>query len=341
LSDLVLTVEDENRCTFSDTINIGFNPLPEVNLGNDQTLCTNTPLTLAGGAGDSYLWNTGESTGTIAAVESGKYWLTIQKDGCANTDSVNIRIYNPDRFSVNATEIHDVTCFGSGNGSLLVLADGPAGSFLYSVDGGDSLIDNNGRFENLMPSDDYRIQVLADSVCRISAPGPVTISEPDEIRVRHRVRLAGCKECSDGIIELTEITGGTPPFEIAWDNMQSGPIAEGLTPGEYQAVITDANGCAKTVSYEIVVQTDVPNAFTPNGDGVNDRWFIRFLDFYPEAVVKVFDSFGKIVFIRENGYTEPWDGTSGGQPLPMGAYYYYIYLTPRDIPLKGSLTLIR
>lgn len=298
-------------------------------------------MILSGGEGDSLRWSTGESTGTIPVINSGSYWLTIYKAGCLNSDTVNIRIYNPDRFTVSAAEIHDITCFGAGNGSLQILAEGQAGSFLYSIDDGDSFYDNNGLFENLLPSENYRIQVLADSVCRISAAGPVTIRQPDDIQVKHRIKLASCKECPDGVIELTDIAGGTPPYEVTWDNLQSGTKADGLPTGEYKATITDANGCTKTFSFEMVVQTDVPNAFTPNGDGVNDRWVIRFLDFFPEAVVKVFDSFGKLVFIKENGYTEPWDGHSGGQPLPMGAYYYFIYLTPQDLPIKGSLTIIR
>lgn len=84
----------------------------------------------------------------------------------------------------------------------------------------------------------------------------------------------------------------------------------------------------------------IPNAFSPNGDNLNDKWIINTLSGYPECSVKVYNRYGAIVF-QSKGYTEPWDGTRKGQALPLGTYYYLI-----DIPgnnrqrFSGSVSIL-
>lgn len=67
----------------------------------------------------------------------------------------------------------------------------------------------------------------------------------------------------------------------------------------------------------------IPNVFTPNGDGINDRWNIAGLNVYPDCEVIIFDRYGQIVF-QSKGYPNSWDGTYGGKPVPGGLYYYLI-----------------
>lgn len=67
----------------------------------------------------------------------------------------------------------------------------------------------------------------------------------------------------------------------------------------------------------------VPNAFTPNGDGINDFWDIKTLVDFPQCLVSVYTRYGSLVF-QSRGYPKPWDGTSNGSPVPTGTYYYII-----------------
>jgi gliding motility-associated-like protein len=67
----------------------------------------------------------------------------------------------------------------------------------------------------------------------------------------------------------------------------------------------------------------IPNAFSPNGDGINDTWQIKLLNSFLNAKVQVFNRQGQLVF-NTKGYSKPWDGTSNGKPLPIGTYYYVI-----------------
>ena len=84
----------------------------------------------------------------------------------------------------------------------------------------------------------------------------------------------------------------------------------------------------------------VPNAFTPNGDGVNDNWDIPFLINYPNCIVKVFSRRGQMVF-SSVGYPTPWDGKYNGTVLPVGAYYYII--DTKDVLgiLSGTVNLVK
>jgi len=87
---------------------------------------------------------------------------------------------------------------------------------------------------------------------------------------------------------------------------------------------------------------DMPTAFTPNDDGVNDEWRIPQLVAFPQAVVEIFDRWGNLVFRSDPGYSTPWDGTFRGRKLPMDSYYFTINLSSGNMePLVGTVTLIR
>jgi gliding motility-associated-like protein len=84
----------------------------------------------------------------------------------------------------------------------------------------------------------------------------------------------------------------------------------------------------------------VPNAFSPNGDGINDTWVIEYLETYPGAVIEVFNRYGQVVF-RSVGYDKPWDGTYKGQQLPTGTYYYIINPKNGREQMNGWVVIIR
>lgn len=110
----------------------------------------------------------------------------------------------------------------------------------------------------------------------------------------------------------------------------------------YTLTATTAEGCA--VSDEVFVKflsdIKIPNTFTPNGDGYNDRWEILSLDSYPGSILEVYSSAGQLIY-RTQGYAKPWDGTNNGKPLPAGTYYYVIDPKNGKKKIAGYVTLIR
>jgi gliding motility-associated-like protein len=91
-----------------------------------------------------------------------------------------------------------------------------------------------------------------------------------------------------------------------------------------------------TITPDIII----PNAFTPNGDGINDTWDIQKIGNYPDCSVQVFNRYGNLVY-SSTGYSIPWDGTYKGIQLPTGTYYYLINLYAGIPVLSGFVTIIR
>ncbi len=126
--------------------------------------------------------------------------------------------------------------------------------------------------------------------------------------------------------------------------MQTSRRLTNLPLGEYPVWVTDAKGCRSYAILELELghmTYSIPNAFTPNGDGINETWLIAVLDNKPEALVQVYDRTGRLLFESQGPYTA-WDGRDlEGNPLPMGSYFYLIRVNPGDRPVTGTVTIIR
>ena len=122
------------------------------------------------------------------------------------------------------------------------------------------------------------------------------------------------------------------------------PVASPSSTTVYTLNITDDNQCEASASITITVtgkpKISVPNAFSPNGDGVNDTWVIANLSAFPGATVDVFDRYGQLVYHSEN-YSRAWDGTYNGKILPMATYYYIIDPKNNEKKISGSVTLFK
>lgn len=111
----------------------------------------------------------------------------------------------------------------------------------------------------------------------------------------------------------------------------------------YKLTATGSGGCFATdsVLIKVLIEVKIPNAFSPNGDGINDVWNIKGLSNYTKSVTEIFDRNGNIVF-RSIGYSNPWDGNINGKPAPVAVYYYIIEPKDRGYgTLTGSVTLLR
>ncbi len=131
---------------------------------------------------------------------------------------------------------------------------------------------------------------------------------------------------SDGSIE-TDVTGGSPDYTLDW----SGPTGigvdtenpSGLAAGNYNLMVTDANGCVKDTIIVVIGPDDLtlPTGFTPNGDGLNDNFVILGVDLHPVNTFKVFNRWGSLVY-EKNNYQNEWDGRNNdGEELPDATYF--------------------
>ena len=111
----------------------------------------------------------------------------------------------------------------------------------------------------------------------------------------------------------------------------------------YTLTVTSEEGCVSTDEVTIIVDEslDIPDAFTPNNDGVNDAWVIEGLEQFPNCEVLVHNRWGVRVF-QSRGYAVPWSGTAGGNVLPADTYFYKIdFHNDRQANLTGYVAIIR
>ncbi len=112
----------------------------------------------------------------------------------------------------------------------------------------------------------------------------------------------------------------------------------------YYLVGINKQGCRDTAFANIIVLPPIiiPNVITPNGDGLNDIWRIKNLEYYINAITKVYNRWGTVVYQHKGGATMLFDGISTrSAPLPVGTYYFEIDLRFRNLKYAGDLTILR
>jgi gliding motility-associated-like protein len=109
----------------------------------------------------------------------------------------------------------------------------------------------------------------------------------------------------------------------------------------YSLKVSGKGGCSASDDVFILVlkPPEMPNAFSPNGDGINDFWLIKHINRYPDASIDVFDRYNQKVFHSDN-YSTPWDGKFNQKPLPVGTYYFVINPKNGLNIMSGSVTII-
>jgi gliding motility-associated-like protein len=120
------------------------------------------------------------------------------------------------------------------------------------------------------------------------------------------------------------------------------PIASPKETTKYTLTVTSKEGCTVVDDVLITVHIDpsIPNVFSPNGDGINDTWVIKYLETFVNASIKIYNRFGQQVFTAQQ-YNTPWDGRLNNVDMPVGVYYYIIEPNNGRDRYTGSITLLR
>lgn len=139
-----------------------------------------------------------------------------------------------------------------------------------------------------------------------------------------------------------------PPGAFVGQNINPNALITGAQPSEdsYLTLTVTTNlGCQGQDSLLVEVREpgagDIPNVFTPNGDGFNDVFQIDILKNEPGAKVQIFNRWGSLVYSTFDYFNNPWDGRYNGEPAPAGVYYYVITFPDNRNEIEGSVTLLR
>ena len=335
---------DSIGCTDSFNANILFYPKPKIDLGYFRAICMGDTIVLDAGEHERYIWNTGEETREKIVTSTGNYRvIVINEFSCEGKDGIHIQVNDPENLIISSVEQKNVKCLGDNNGILNIDATGSSEPLLYSIDGGLNFFENDGLFNNLYSDTLYNVAVMEEGAC-LTIGETYMLENPPELIVQPTIFAPSCLQCSDGLIKL-EVHGGIPPYTFFWWDFKGGNKRDNLSEGLYSATITDDNLCIYYFNTELIFDElnflNIPTAFTPNNDGINDIWEFKNKELYKILKVWVYDHHGKNVFVSGPGYNKAWDGTYNGSPLPTGSYFYIIETANAKVPLKGDVTIIR
>jgi len=237
--------------------------------------------------------------------------------------------------------VGNISCFGMHDGyvNLFVTGGVPPYTYLWQIGTNTTNVPNiDNLYEGI-----YNLHVEDANHCVNDTS--VAVSQPAPLSATWISQGPSCIGNNDGYIELT-VTGGTAPYSFTWGTGTS-PVEyiSGLVEGQYLITILDSMACEAEVGPITIidVQEDcirIPNAFTPNADGVNDTWIIDNIDMYPRAYIEVFNRWGQCLF-EGKGSEDPWDGTYNGNMVPTGPYIYVVNLFNGDEAYTGIVTVVK
>lgn len=153
-----------------------------------------------------------------------------------------------------------------------------------------------------------------------------------------------------GVVQLTPaLTIGGPPITFLWTpstglSDPTNPFTNSSPPDDitYTLTVRSDQGCMASdqVFVKVLKAPVIPNIFSPNGDGVHDKWEIAYLGTYPGCTVDIYNRYGQVIF-HSVGYGTPWDGTVHGVPVPVGTYYYIVDPKNGRKLMSGYVDVIR
>ncbi|TCJ17727.1 PKD domain-containing protein [Flaviaesturariibacter flavus] len=358
-----LTVVSDKGC-YSDPYkkNLTVHPLPVVNFNAPASVCLPggpAAFTSTSTVGDNstltYQWNFGDSSplasgGSVTHVyaDSNAYNVTLTATsayGCVkDTMKVLSAFFNKPtaNFSVNKAElcqgeVNEFTDLSTASGSTIVRR-------LWTFGNGDTDTTATPDIVYAKPGTYMvKLQVTNGVGCTADTTRQVVV------HLQPKIDAGPSFVVPVGTAVRFNPTVNSSNLQFTWTPGQGLSNANMLRPtitangnGIYYLTATGDGGCTATDSLTVLIlhPVKIPNAFSPNGDGIHDTWAIDNLKDYPGATVEVFNRYGQKVF-HSNGYSTPWDGRFNGSVLPFATYYYVITLKNGFAPITGSITIIR
>jgi len=320
-----VSVTNANGCMSRDTIVVKYSDI-KVNLGNDTTLCTGTELTLNAyfSSAISYLWQDGSSQSTYRVTEPGAYWVGVTNaNGCISWDTIVIRYDSI--ISVNLGN-DTIIC---GNKSY-TLSPGNFLTYLWQ-DGRNSpyfTVDHSGL---------YWVTVSGEGGCTGSDTISVTFFDPPSINIGTDTTI-----CPGEVINLDP---GRGYITYLWQDGSTQQMYQVSNAGKYWVEVFDGN-CTSSDTIIVSACTSpniwVPNAFTPNSDGVNDS-FYAIGDNISDYEMIIYNRWGQAIF-HANTLSDSWNGKFKGKDCSAGVYFYIIFYKDdlkKKHHMEGSITLMR
>lgn len=333
------TLQSTTGCDSIIKLTLTILPLVNVDLGKDTSLCMGQTMILDAGTGyTAYFWNDNFSDSTqqtITVNTPGHYWVSIKnQNGCIFTDTIEIKNVYP--IPVAAAGKDTTICEGN---SVQLTASG--GTSYKWFPGGEEQATIQ---VSPLSTTHYKVIVNNSNHCGSATDEVIVTVRPN---ISTPVFDATYKEhCFDsGPLTIGTTWGNT----FLWTTGDTTSVITVNKEGTYQMTMLNNFNCP--VTGQILVKeicnpkVFVPDAFSPNNDGLHDHLEI-FGKYFKNFEMKIFNRWGEIIFISSDRNMQ-WDGTYRGEDIPIGTYpwiisYRSIFEDDTEIKIqKGSITLIR
>lgn len=298
-----------------------------------------------GTVGSTYVWKVLESnflgnytslttSGNQVEIDwqntpSGSYTLQVTETNSCGSSVQTLQVTVREQLTVDLAPIH---YFCPDFNSMLIKA--PDGYDTYKwFDENDTLVSSSQDFIANQPGK-YRLEVTSGS-CRATSETEVQLVDFPSILINTDLDNSMIIVASGGNTSVQyQLEDEKGKIIYPW---QDSNTFRNVSPGKYDVRIKSKNGeCLTEIPAEALVIT---NVITPNNDGINDRWDLsKFLNSYPNAVVEIYDRFGKNVKTITQADHFIWDGKIVGKPVPTDNYWYVIKLNENQTK-SGSILI--
>ncbi len=332
-----------------DTISVVFNqfPISQISKSSLLTLYTGDTLTLTASSGSTYLWSTNATTQSIKVTNSGKFSVLVSNQfGCGtHSDTINIefkpiptKVFISDNgkvnfcagdsiqlkasYSKNIQWFKDDVPFASSD-SIIYIKESGKYRFICVIDANKTLLsDTHSYAKQALPQPDFAFVELKKSNSYALIQFTVTKTQVDYL---YTWNINGK--------EAATIYNPAFTFNETFNNQIQLTIKD-----QYKC----QNSILKNVPIALTTELFIPTAFTPNGDGLNDKIKLLGIPTNTPLNLMIFNEWGRLVFSTTSAI-DTWDGTYKGEPANAGNYSYLLDITLNGEvqQIKGIITLIR
>lgn len=347
---MLIVTGSNGFCISRDTVNINVKPSPFVKSIPDTLICSTQTINLTTTGASSYTWtpnffldNYNSSNPAFFGDSSIVYFVTgTGSNGCSSKDTVRISVNVPaslsappnKRFCING----NVTLDGN-NGNSYSYSWNPA-TYLSNPSIINPVANPPGNFTYVLN--------IRDRVCNYDSNFSVVVTA-NALPVLN-VTKSNDINCVVNSANLN-VTGA---LQYTWDAASTlssliipNPVASPTVTTEYTVTGIDRNGCINKNKIEVKVSLDdnkfeLPNAFTPNGDGKNDCFGLRNFGTSQKIYFIIYNRWGEKMF-ETNNINTCWNGKYKGQLVEGGNYVYYVRAQTScgEIVRKGNVILLR
>lgn len=341
-----------NGCSAEDSVLVSVFPVPNIQLTTEPLICINSEAELTATGGSSYYWTpanllhsqTGPTVSSQPLQADATFYVEVTDEHtCIYNDSISVKVRAETDFTVSRD-----TSVCTNNTIQLSASGGDVYDWSpkENIQGSSTsstitaLIDKSMNFS----------VVITENICHKTETLTVPVSAlPLPVVVADK---SNDITCSTPTAQLSVTGSGVSflwtPAETLNNTAIPNPVATPKSNTVYSVKATDVNGC---INYDsVLVKTDftdmspsvMPNAFTPNGDGLNDCFGVRHLAPIQDLDFRIYNRYGQLIF-RTSDPSACWDGTFKGEPQNSGAFAYIVSgrRTCEVVNLKGKVILIR